>query len=227
MSSSSQTAAKPTRSTQILHPKKPEKNTGRTRNTQKAIHNPIILDKQPSKSSNGKAEKPVNNQTNSIPRPHSASFSYASDARFYASTIVRHDMVDSIGTVKTLYNNPDVIYNPETLREVLTLPTLPLVLRMPAGSLLPRKLSPERFGLPRTLLSVLEPLPDFIALGVLGRGPDPRFSMSLLLSLSIVVYIVVVVWLMLRPVGERDDLRLLRIRNWISSSPSASSADER
>jgi hypothetical protein len=143
--------------------------------------------------SNRKAEKPVNNQTNSIPRPRSAGFSYASDARFYASTIVRHDMVDSIGTVKTLYNNPDVIYNPETLREVLTLPTLPLVLRMPAGSLLPRKLSPERFGLPRTLLSVLEPLPDFIALGVLGRGPDPRFSMSLLLSLSIFVYIVVVV----------------------------------
>jgi len=107
------------------------------------------------------------------------------------------------------------------------LPTLPLVLRIPVGSLLPRKLSPERFGLPRTLLSVLEPLPDFIALGVFGRGPAPRFSISLLLSLSIEVYIVVVVWLMLRPVGERDDLRLLRIRNWISSSPSASSSEER
>jgi hypothetical protein len=77
-----------------------------------------------------------------------------------------------------------IIYSPEILREAdaLMLPTLPLVLRTPALSL-PRKLSPLRIGLPRTLLSVLEPLPDFIAPGVFGRVAV-MFSMSLLLSLS-------------------------------------------
>src|SRR5437016_6314052 len=84
-------------------------------------------------------------------------------------------------------SQPLIYDNPETLREVvLTLPTLPLVLRTPLGSF-PRRLSPLRFGLPRTLLRVADPLPDFMLPGVLGRDPAPIFSTSLLLSLSMEV----------------------------------------
>jgi len=79
-------------------------------------------------------------------------------------------------------------YRPDALRDEgrFTLPTLPLVLRTPPASLL-RRLSPLRLGLPRTLLRVLEPLPDFMVPGVFGRGAAGMFSRSLLLSLSIEV----------------------------------------
>jgi hypothetical protein len=53
---------------------------------------------------NRKQKSQADNQINAIPHPHPASFSHASDrqtdARFYASTVVQHGMVDSIGTVE-------------------------------------------------------------------------------------------------------------------------------
>lgn len=114
------------------------------------------------------------------------------------------------------------------MAEALTLPTLPLILRIPALSLL-RKLSPLLFGLPLTLLRVFDPLPDFIVPGVLGLGAALMFSMSLLLSLSMEVYTVVVVLMerfSMRP-GDRDSLRFVLIRICHSSSPPGSSLDDR
>lgn len=87
----------------------------------------------------------------------------------------------------SMINSPTPLeptYIPESLRaERPTLPTLPLVFLMPALSA-PRWLS-ARLTLPRTLLSVVDPDPDFMMPGVLGRGDEPMFSISLLLSLSI------------------------------------------
>ena len=142
----------------------------------------------------------------------------------------------SLMQASTVYNEDvsslhRLIHNPDTLRaDALTLPILPLVFRMPAGSFPFRRLSPLRFGLPRTLDKVLDPLPDFMVPGVLGRPAVPMFSISLLLSLSMDVYMVVVVWLTdrfsLRP-GERDVFRLVRILNCHSSSSSVLSSDDR